>query len=132
MALAGTVPATTVPETRLGPLFAHELRWARVIAAQVPVQFALSAIQYPLALAVVCLAASGGARWAVWLVLAALGDPGGGWARHRPRAGRHAGERPACRARRRLPIPLLPLRDLLSVLVVGASYLSDGCIGGAR
>ncbi len=47
--LADTVPATTVPETTFAALWRHELRWARTIRALVPVQFAASALQYPLA-----------------------------------------------------------------------------------
>ena len=37
VALADTVPATTVPETTLRALWRHELRWARTIRALVPV-----------------------------------------------------------------------------------------------
>ncbi|WP_241771088.1 bacteriohopanetetrol glucosamine biosynthesis glycosyltransferase HpnI, partial [Acidisphaera rubrifaciens] len=55
IALADTVPVTTVPERRLRPLLVHELRWARTIRALVPASFVASAVQYPLAWALVML-----------------------------------------------------------------------------
>jgi ceramide glucosyltransferase len=118
--LAPTVCATTVPETGLGALFRHELRWARTILALVPAEFAASAIQYPLAWASVAVALSGGAGWALAGFAAA-------W------AGRAAAAR-SLDVQFRLaesglatPIPvwLLPLRDLLSLTVIAASYGSD-------
>ena len=118
--LAPTVCATTVPETRLADLFRHELRWARTIQALVPAEFAASAIQHPLAWAALALALSGGAPWALaWFLLC--------W------AGR-AGVARGLDARLGLsasglatptPVWLLPLRDLLSLTVIVASYASD-------
>jgi len=64
VALADTVPATTVPEATLGALWRHELRWARTIRALVPGQFAASVLQYPIVWALLALALSGGALWA--------------------------------------------------------------------
>ncbi len=119
VALADTVPATTVPETRLPALFWHELRWARVIRSQVPGKLALSTVQYPLAWAGLAVAASGGAAWsfgvfaAAWLGRAATG-----------RAVDRALGLAALGLARPVPVALLPLRDLLSLVVVGASYLS--------
>jgi ceramide glucosyltransferase len=117
VALAGTVPATTVPEETMRALWSHELRWARTIRALVPLAFAASSVQYPLAWAALLLALSGGAGWAVaafalaWAVraLAARGVDGA----LRPRLGGLAF--PA-------PLWLLPLRDLISVAILVASY----------
>ena len=68
--LATTVPATTVPETRMSDLFDHELRWSRTVRALAPVGLVLSVLQYPLFWAVLALALSGGQVWA-WGLLAA-------------------------------------------------------------
>lgn len=113
--LAASIPATTVGEARLGDLLRHELRWARTIRALVPGAFALSALQYPLAWAALAFVISGGASWsaggflAVWAVRAALAV---GIDAALPRVPRAT---PA-------PLWLLPLRDLLSIGVLLASY----------
>jgi ceramide glucosyltransferase len=118
--LAPTVCAATVPETRLGPLFRHELRWARTIQALAPAEFVASTIQHPLAWAALAVALSGGASWAL-LAFAVC------W------AGRALAAR-GLDSRFRLirsglvpPVPvwMLPLRDLLSLAVVVASYAND-------
>jgi ceramide glucosyltransferase len=115
--LAGTVPATTVPETTLRALLRHELRWARTIRALAPAPFAASVLQYPLFWAAFAVAASGGALWAValfiaaWLVRAVLARgidrsltpllPGVAFA---------------------APVWLLPLRELMSVVVLAGGF----------
>ena len=118
--LAHTVCATTVPETGLGTLFQHELRWARTIQALVPAEYAASSIQHPLAWAALAVLLSGGAAWTLagffllWAGRAAaasgleasLGLVPWGLATH-------------------VPVWLLPLRDLLSMAVFAASYVSD-------
>jgi ceramide glucosyltransferase len=130
--LADTVPATTVPETTLGALFRHELRWARTIRALVPEAFAASVLQYPLFWALLTLPLSNGAIWSfgtyfvVWVLRAAaaigidnalapkLAAP------ERDRFGRPRHDQLglvfSC------PVWLLPLRDLLSVAVLLVSY----------
>ncbi len=109
VALADTVVATTVPERRLPPLWRHELRWARTIRSMEPMGFALSVLQYPLSWSGLAVLASGGAFWAwgltigIWAIRAisvigidhALPKPPGGLAI-------------------RVPVWLLPARDLLS------------------
>ncbi len=115
--LADTVPLTTVPEATLAALFRHELRWARTIRALVPAQFAASALQYPLAWSLVALLLTWGAAWSWGVLLAA-------W------AVRAATTRGIDRALARLPggfalTPppwLLPLRELMSLVVMIASY----------
>ena len=110
--LAGTVPATTVPESQLPTLFQHELRWARTIKALVPVEFALSAIQFPLFWAALAVGLSGAAHWTVavfamcWLLRGVFGLG----------VDRALGLAPAT------PFWLLPLRDVMSVTVILASY----------
>ena len=115
--LAATVPATGVPEASLARLWQHELRWARTIRALVPAAFAASALQFPLAWALLACLLSGAAPWslgllaAAWLVRAgaavtvgrALAQPAGllGW----------------------VGAGLLPVRDMLSLVEIVASFL---------
>ena len=113
VALAATVPATTVGEARLSELLSHELRWARTIRALVPGGFVLSALQYPIAWALLALALSG-AGWVVGLVLLAWGV--------RALAARGIDRALGHRATPAAPA-LLALRDLLSLgLVVAAHF----------
>ncbi len=115
--LARSVVATTVPETDLGALFKHELRWARTIRALVPGAFALSVLQYPIFWAAVAAIAAPNASWAAilfaaaWLAraLAATGID---------RALADRMETLAFPA----PVGLLPLRELLSIGIVLASH----------
>jgi ceramide glucosyltransferase len=118
--LAPSVCATTVPEDGLRALFRHELRWARTIRALVPAEFAASAIQYPLAWAALAVAASGGAAWAAAGFLLA-------WAWRAALASRLDARLGLVQSGLATPAPLwlLPLRDLLSLAVVAASYLGD-------
>jgi ceramide glucosyltransferase len=117
VALADTVPLTTVPEAAPGALWRHELRWARTIRALTPAAFAASVLQYPIAWALAAVALAGGAGWA-WGVLALA------W------AARAAAGRGIDRALRRggvplafpLPLWLLPLRELMSVAVLLAAF----------
>ena len=119
IALAATVPATTVPETRLRDLFRHELRWARTIRSLAPLPYAASIVQYPLAWALLAVLLAGGADWTVaafalaWAIRAAA-------ARGIERALDLGGA--DCVAL--LPWHL-PLRDLMSVGVLVASFLGD-------
>jgi ceramide glucosyltransferase len=118
--LAATIPATTVPESTLAALFRHELRWARTIRSLAPLEFGFSAIQYPLAWALLSAALSGGEEWALAVILAA-------WASRVAVArgidatlGRRHG-------RRSVPAPvwLLPVRDVISVAVLLTSFAGD-------
>jgi ceramide glucosyltransferase len=112
VALADTVPATTVPETTLRALWRHELRWARTIRALVPVQFAASVLQYPLVWAALAVLLAGGAPWSLaWFALA--------WGL-RALAARRIDR--ALALANRTPLWLLPLRELMSVAVMAVSY----------
>ena len=112
--LADTVPATTVAEAKLRALWRHELRWARTIRALVPAQFAASVLQYPLVWAVLAVLLSGFVPWSLaWLAAA--------WAL------RALAVRAVDRALGlvfRTPLWLLPMRELMSVAVLVASYAS--------
>lgn len=118
--LARTITATTVPEASLGALFRHELRWSRTILSLVPREFALSAIQHTLFWALAAIIASGIDGWSLALFLFA-------WI---IRAGA-ARDIDATLARTHAtlaspaPIWLLPLRDLISMGVLIASYGGD-------
>ncbi len=119
--LAATIPSTTVPETRMPRLFHHELRWARTIRALAPVGFLLSVVQYPIAWALLAVALSAGSPWSLavlacaWAGRAAVG-------RRVDRLLQRAGALPG---RCLSPMWLGPIRDVLSVLVMLASYADN-------
>ena len=112
VALARSVPATTVGELSLAALFRHELRWARTIRAVEPLGFAVSAIQFPAFWALLTFALSGGAAWAAWLWLAAISWRG---------VLGHSIERSMGGAR--TPVWLPALRDVLSMAVLLTAYM---------
>ncbi len=112
VALADTIPATTVPEATFSALWRHELRWARTIRALVPAAFAASVLQYPLAWAALAVMLARGAVWAVvWFAIAWL-----------IRALVARGIDRSLALANRTPVWLLPLRELMSVAVMIASY----------
>ena len=115
--LAHTVPVTAVQERRIAELWSHELRWARTIRALAPLAYAASSVQYSLAWAMLAVLLSGGSSWAVLLLI-------GCWAlralvaRGVDRAlGRKIGQ-PVGTA----SVALLPVRDVLSVAEIAASF----------
>lgn len=115
VALAATIPATTVAETSVSDLFHHELRWARTVRSVAPIGFALSVLQFPLFWAALTLAASSGEWWA-WTTFALA------WAL---RGSLAAALNRALHIASPLTIWCLPFRDLFSVMVMVASYRSD-------
>jgi ceramide glucosyltransferase len=118
--LADTIPATTVPEATFAALWRHELRWARTIRTLVPVQFAASVLQYPLAWAGLAILLAWGALWSVaWFAVAWLIR--GLAARGIDRLLGLAPDRGPGQASRS-PLWLLPFRELMSVAVMVASY----------
>lgn len=127
--LAHTVPATTVPETAITAVWRHELRWARTIRALVPGAFAASILQYPLFWALLAIPLSFGAVWSCGLFLLAWAVRSGSalWVDRALEpllsgipADPHAAHGPlmACQ------VWLFPLRELMSVVVMLASYAS--------
>ena len=115
VALAGTVPATTVAEARLPELFEHELRWARTIRSLAAVGFVMSSVQYPLFWSALAVGLSGGAVWA-WLAFALA------WL-VRGAAGR--GIDRALGLARSAGLWCLPFRDLMSIAIMLASYRTN-------
>jgi ceramide glucosyltransferase len=124
--LADTVPLTTVPEATLRALFRHELRWARTIRALEPAGFAASVLQYPLFWALLTAGLAGGALWSIvlfcvaWVlraVAALVVDKALTplWVEQRG-SNENAALAFCC------PVWLLPVRDILSVAVMLASY----------
>jgi ceramide glucosyltransferase len=109
--LTGMVVDDHVYEPSLKKLFLHELRWARTIRSIAPLDFAGTLVTHPLAWSMVALALSLGESWAIGLCGAAfavrimtirvfdhtLGTP-------------------------RTPTYLIPIRDLLSFVVLAAAY----------
>jgi ceramide glucosyltransferase len=114
VALAASVPATSVTESSIRTLFGHELRWARTIRSVAPWGFAVSIIQFPAFWGLLTFLLSGFALWAgaVWLAAIAV---------------RALTGRAVERAMGAAPTPLwLPaLRDVLSMAVLLTSYMSD-------
>ena len=93
-------------------LWRHELRWARTIRTLVPVQFGASVLQYPLAWAMAIVALTAAAPWSLgWFAVT--------WA---ARAAAARGIDRALGLANRTPLWLLPLRELMSVAVMLASY----------
>jgi ceramide glucosyltransferase len=112
VALADTVPATTVPEATLRGLWRHELRWARTIRALEPLQFGASVLQYPLVWAALTVALAAAVPWSLaWFSIACA-----------IRAFAARGTDQALHLADRTPLWLLPLRELMSVAVMVASY----------
>ena len=112
IALAHTVPATTVPEPTLAALLRHELRWARTMRSVAPAPYAASALQYPLAFAALAGVVAGFAGWSLALF-------GVAWA---IRAAVARGIDRLLGLATRAPVWLLPLRDLISIGVILASF----------
>ena len=121
--LAATLPATTVSDRTIAACFWHELRWARTIRSLAPAAFTASIVQHPTALAALAALLSGGAAWSLALFLAAWATRAGvAYTINRALAPMLRGCAHACA----LGVPpwLLPLRELMSVCVMLASYRS--------
>ena len=121
--LADIVPTAIMPEADLPAVWHHELRWARTVRTLAPVLLCASTIQHPLFWSCLAMLLSGGAPWSVGFFL-------GCWA---VRAAVARGIDRALRDRITLPefatpFWVLPLRDLLSVAEIGASFLTDQVI----
>ena len=120
VALADTVPLTTVPETRLAELWRHELRWARTIRALAPGPSRPRRCNTGSCWGMAAAALSGGAWWG-WAVL------GGAWAA-RAASGWGIG-----RALREISVPLafsapfwlLPAREVMSFVELIAAFAGN-------
>ena len=118
--LTDIVPAATVPEPSFGPLWHHEIRWTRTIRELAPLSLCASTLQYPLFWSALAMVLTGGAPWSVGLFLASWAARAG-CARSIDAALRHRVGRPAFPT----PLWLLPLRDILSVVEIVASFWID-------
>jgi ceramide glucosyltransferase len=119
--LADTVVAATVPESSLRALWDHEVRWMRTIRASSPLGLAASTLHYPLFWAVMAGVLSGGELWSIALF-------SGAWA-FRLAAATGIDRELYRKVGRLAPTPpawLLPVRDILSVVEIAASYWIDG------
>jgi ceramide glucosyltransferase len=114
IALAATVPATTVADEGLAALFRHELRWSRTIRAMAPAIFPASLVQYPVFWALLAASLAPAWRWPFGLLALAV-------------AVRALCGRLIERALGAAPTPLwlAPLRDVFSVAVMAAAYAGE-------
>jgi ceramide glucosyltransferase len=125
--LANTLPSVTVQDASIGALWQHELRWGRTIASVAPVSYAGCLVQYPLFWAIAAVLVSAGQPWALATLALA-------WA---GKAMLVRGVETCLAARRprpvaRTPAWLLPLRDLLSVAEIVASFCGDTVVWRGR
>lgn len=121
--LAPTLPVTTVQETHLAGLWRHELRWARTMSALEPVAMVGAMLQYPIVWSLLVFASTDGAGWAAALVAIAWGA--------RTLVALALGRcLKSISARPVQPVVqwLLPVRDLLSVAQIVASYWTDDVV----
>jgi ceramide glucosyltransferase len=121
VALAPTLVSTTVGETSAAALFQHELRWARTIRSLAPVSYATSLLQYPVAWALVAMLAADLRPWSVALGATAWLTRG----------------RVMRLTARQLGIDtfsawLIPLREVLSVMILVTSYLGNRVVWRGR
>jgi ceramide glucosyltransferase len=121
--ISDAVVAATVPEPSFRNLWLHETRWTRTIRGVAPLALAASTLQCPLFWALLAIVLSSGAPWSIalylltWLVRAAVA---GGIDRSlRAKLGTLI---------RPTPIWAFPIRDLLSVIEIGASYCIDDVV----
>jgi ceramide glucosyltransferase len=115
--LADTAVAATVPEPSLSALWRHEVRWTRTIRASAPLALAGSVLQYPLFWATMACIFSAGDSWSLALL-------GGTWF---IRVMAMRGIDSVLRQKMGQLAPagsiwLIPVRDILSVIEIGASY----------
>jgi len=109
--LTGMVVADHVFEPTLKKLFLHELRWARTIRSIAPLDYAGTLVTHPLAWSLISLAFSFGDLWAIGLCAAALSVR-----IMTVRVFDHTLGTP------RTPTYLIPIRDMLSFVVLAAAY----------
>jgi ceramide glucosyltransferase len=115
--LADIVPAATVPEPSFGPLWQHEIRWTRTIRELAPVSLCASTLQFPLFWSALAVASTECAPWSVAVFLASWAVRGI-CARGIDEALHSRVGRPAFPT----PLWLLPLRDIVSVAEIAASF----------
>lgn len=110
--LSRYVVQTVIPETTLGALWAHELRWARTNLALAPAGYAFSFLMYALPLSLIYLALSRDIALGLPLLLTVIVL----------RLALHYLSRRALAVARRTDLLLIPIRDFLSLAVWFASF----------
>ena len=123
IAIARSLTATTIAESRPAELFAHELRWGRTVRAVEPLGYALSSVQFPLFWASLAVAAAPHAGWS-WILFAVVWAWRGVAAARIDRLIGAMSRNPAGEVAREETIPflLLPLRDWISAAIMAASF----------
>lgn len=106
------VVATTVPETTLSTLWAHELRWARTNLILAPAGYTFSFLMHAVPLALLYLAISHNLALGLPVLCAAIAL----------RTALHYAARAALGATRSGGLWLIPVRDLLSLAVWATSF----------
>jgi ceramide glucosyltransferase len=121
--LSYVVAPATVPETNLQDLWRHETRWTRTIRGLAPYALAASTLQYPLFWALLAILCSGATGWSVFLFLLC-------WlSRALAAGGIEALLRPRMRGMLQpAPVWAYPLRDILSVTEIVATYGIDNVV----
>lgn len=121
--LSYAVAAATVPEDSMQDLWRHETRWTRTIRGLAPYALAASTLQYPLFWGLLAILCSGAAGWSLFLFLLC-------WlARALTSGGVEALLRPRMRGLLHpAPLWLYPLRDVLSVTEIVATYGIDNVV----
>lgn len=114
IAVAATVPATTIGDNGFGALFSHELRWARTIRAMAPRAFLASSVQFPVFWALLAQALAMRHSWPLALVAIAF--------LARAACGRAVERRLGAVT---TPLWLVPLRDLMSIAVMAAAVAGE-------
>lgn len=118
--LGNTVVAATVREGDMRDLWQHETRWTRTIRILAPVSLAASSLQHPLFWALLAVLLSDFDDWALavflgcWLVRAVMAQAIDRALRRRVGAAVHP-----------TPFWMFPLRDVLSVVEIAATYGID-------
>jgi ceramide glucosyltransferase len=115
--IAHTLPVVTVQERTVRALWLHELRWARTIRVLAPIVSAGCVMQFPLFWSLLWVLLSGGGRAAILCFACA-------WALRAAVTRGIDDQLSDLRARPAEPIPvwLLPIRDILSVAEIVASF----------
>lgn len=125
VALAPSIPATSVTESSFAALLRHELRWARTIRALVPATYWGLALQFPLFWASIAMILTGFSTW-TWLFLALAAGIRYALARQLERRLGLTGPGTASPGLANTAAPwLFLLRDWLSAAIFVASFWSD-------
>jgi ceramide glucosyltransferase len=125
IALANTIPATSVTETNFKALVRHELRWARTIRALVPGAYWGLLVQFPLFWALAALVLAKFSTWALIILALAAATRYGVARRLEARLGLAGGDAKSPTLAKTAAPWLFLLRDGLSAIIFVASFWSD-------